>query len=154
MHLEPRFKEHSNRKTSFRLFAAMLLAILFPANQAAAEPPFDEGKWEITTRMEMPGMPFTPPPMTFQQCLSSEEVVPQRKEPNQDCKMLEQKVSGNTVNWKMRCKSPEGTTDARGRVTYQGGRMKGTTQITSNEGGEKMTMTSHMEGHRIGPCGK
>ncbi len=130
----------------------LLAVFLFPVNQAVADPPFQEGEWEVTTSMEIPGMPFTPPPMTFQQCLTSEESVPQKKDPSQDCKMLEQKASGDTVDWKMRCKTSGGTTDAKGKVTYTGESMKGTTHITSKQGGEQMNMTSHMQGRRLGPC--
>jgi hypothetical protein len=152
MHSRFRFKSYGMK--SIGLSAVLLGVVLLAADQAAAEPPFQEGKWEITTRMEMPGMPFTPPPMTFQQCLTGEKAVPQKEEPGQKCKMVEQKISGNTVNWTVRCKSSRGTSEARGEVIYEGDRMKGTTRITSNEGGEQMTMTSHMKGHRIGPCGK
>ncbi len=131
---------------------SLLAVFLLPVNQAAADPPFQEGEWEVTTSMEMPGMPYTPPPMTFQQCLTNEDAVPQKEDPNQECKMLEQKVSGDTLDWNVRCKTSEGTTDAKGKITYTGDSMKGTTHITSNQGGQQMNMTSHMQGRRLGPC--
>ncbi len=41
-----------------------------------------DGKWEITTQMEMPGMPMAMPAFTHTQCMTSEQNVPQGKDRN------------------------------------------------------------------------
>jgi len=42
---------------------AMIPALTAPT---LAAPAFQEGEWEITIRTEIPGVPFTPPPVTMQ----------------------------------------------------------------------------------------
>src|SRR4051794_5439660 len=71
-----------------------------------------DGKWEITSQMEMamPNMPqpMSMPPNTMTQCVTKEEAndpnkampsMPQgrRGAPPPDCKVTDQKITGNTV---------------------------------------------------------
>ncbi|RME65822.1 MAG: DUF3617 family protein, partial [Nitrospirae bacterium] len=66
-----------------------------------AGPNMKEGLWEITTEMQMPGMPMAMPGQTFRQCIDKKHMVPSQK--NGKCKMLSQKTKGSTVTWHMRC---------------------------------------------------
>ncbi|HUF79587.1 MAG TPA: hypothetical protein VMN03_00515 [Burkholderiales bacterium] len=47
----------------------MLAAALLSAPASAAPPNMKEGLWEITTKMEMPGMPAGMKPQVMQQCM-------------------------------------------------------------------------------------
>jgi len=113
---------------------------------------FQAGEWEFTTTIEMPGMPTAPPPMRFRQCLKNQNTPPQQNAGNSGCKMLERKISGNTLHWKGRCESRQGRSDIDARITYSGDRVTGVTHTTIKQGKYSMTMTGHMKGRRIGPC--
>lgn len=129
------------------------LAFLAVASAAFAEPNMRDGRWEITSRVEMEGMPMAMPATKYTQCITKKDMVPQKPEKNQDCKITNTKVSGDTVSWSMRCKSKEGTVDSNGKITYKKETFDGTMHTTVNSPGSgKMEMTQHMSGRRIGDC--
>lgn len=135
----------------------VLTVILISVSTSFAGPGVNikEGKWEITTQTEMPGMPANMSQMkhTFTQCLTKKDLVPQSSQPQQsgqECKITQMKVRGNTVTWTMICKSQGGETKATGKVTYSGDSFKGTMKMTMPQG--NMIVTSRMSGRRIGDC--
>jgi hypothetical protein len=120
---------------------------------AFAEPNMQEGMWEITMKTEMPGMPMAMPPMKFTQCLTKKDLVPQKKEKNEDCKMISTKVDGNVVTWVAQCRMKDGTVDSTGKITYKGNGFDGVIKVlmdTKDTG--KMEVTQYMSGQRIGDC--
>jgi len=141
--------------TAFRSAQYLLLSLLLllmPISPVSAGPDLQEGEWEFTSQTDMQGMPMTVPPMSFHQCMSDEQAIPQQEGKNPDCTMLEQRTSGNTLHWKMRCEYDYGRTDIKGSVSYSGSSMTGITHISSDQGGQNMNMTTRMQGKRIGPC--
>jgi hypothetical protein len=120
---------------------------------AGAEPNMQEGLWEITSSMEMPGMPSMPP-MKHTQCLTKKDLVPQSQEKAQDCKITQTGTSGNTVTWSMKCSGEEGAMEGTGKVTYSGDTFQGTMTMTMQdpEQGGKMQLTQRMSGRRVGNC--
>ncbi len=130
-----------------------LIAALFPAAAACAAPNLKDGMWEITGKMEMPGMPMAIPPTTHTQCLSSKDAVPQKPEKNQDCKMTSLKTEGDSVAWAMQCRSGETVLDSAGKVTYRGDSMNGTLTMNVKESAQgAMQITYRMSGRRVGEC--
>jgi hypothetical protein len=126
-----------------------------PAEKPAAAPRsvnMQEGKWEITNTMEMKGMPAgMMKPVTMTTCLSQKDYVPkdtQQKE--NDCKMKDLKVEGDTVNWEMQCKNSTG----KGTVTYAGSSFDGVMETMMKEGGKEMNAKMTMKGKYLGPCDK
>jgi hypothetical protein len=120
---------------------------------AFAEPNMQEGMWEITMKTEMAGMPMAMPPMKFTQCLTKKDLVPQKKEKNEDCKMISTKVDGNVVTWVAQCRMKDGTVDSTGKITYKGNGFDGVIKVlmdTKDTG--KVEVTQHMSGQRIGDC--
>jgi hypothetical protein len=114
-----------------------------------------EGMWEIKTEMKIEGLPFPMPavPMTNSQCLTKKDLVPQKKEKNQDCKMISNEMVGDTVTWVMQCKDKHGVTDSTGKITYQGSSFAGTIHtITMDPKGKKSESTIQMSGKRTGDC--
>lgn len=107
-----------------------------------------EGLWEITVQMEMPGMPMKMPPQTFTHCLTKKDMVPQKAEPGQECKVIKYDVKGDTVSWVMECKTPEGIAVSSGRVTYKGNSFDGVTKVKH----AGMEMTQNMKGRWLGQC--
>ena len=88
----------------YRGLLAATAACALVASTVAAAVDMQEGLWEITTRMEMPGMPFPMPAMTNKVCIGKgEEKNPGKSKEDKDCEMTDVKTSGNKTSWKMRC---------------------------------------------------
>jgi hypothetical protein len=124
------------------IIAALLF--LFFAQLSFAAPNMEDGLWEITTTVDMPGMPSKS--FTQTSCLTKEKAVPQTAESG--CTIKDMKTQGNTITWTVVCK--EGT--STGKVTYSGTTMEGFTETTVKTNGNTMTIKSRMKGKRIGPC--
>ena len=113
-------------------------------------PNMKEGLWYITVKMDVPGMPVQIPPKTYTQCLTQKEAVPKPKEANNNCEIVKQDVKGETVSWKVECKTKEGTAVSDGTITYKGDTMEGV--ITMKQG--DMKATQRLSGRWIGKCNK
>lgn len=139
-----------NKKIFISLFVISLF--LFSGNVLAGAN-MKEGLWEITVKIEMPGIPMQMPPQTFTQCITKKDMVPQRKEPGQECKVIRTDVKGDTVTWVVECKTREGTSVSNGRVTYKGDTFDGVVKM-SMPGGRRgaMEMTQQTKGKWIGQC--
>jgi hypothetical protein len=116
-----------------------------------------EGKWQLTMETKMEGLPFQVPvmPFTTTQCITKDNLVPRNTSRNdQKCEIIDQKIIGNKVTWKVKCTDPDVTSEGEGEITYSGdsysGRMK--TKITDHGTKEVMTSTTTMKGQRIGDC--
>ncbi|HLE08707.1 MAG TPA: DUF3617 family protein [Thermodesulfobacteriota bacterium] len=134
------------------IFSILAAAVVFFAANANAGLDMQDGKWEITTEIEMLGMPIKMPPVTVTECLTSKAPVPEEKGEGMECKMVEQKVSGDTITWKVKCSGSSGESEGSGSVTYKGDRMEGVMKMKAKHGNEMMEMTSRMKGRRIGKC--
>jgi len=129
----------------------LLANLLMLADASSSELKLEDGEWEMTSQMEMEGMPAMPsgmPPMTYRQCIAEDKMIPAQQNRNQDCEKIKQFVSGNTVTWSMRCTTNGQVSDMNGTATYSGDTMNGTMHMTS----QGMKMTSHVSGKRLGPC--
>jgi hypothetical protein len=126
-------------------FIAALL-FLFSARLSFAAPNMEDGLWEITSTVDMPGMPAKS--FTHTTCSTKEKAVPQTAQ--SECTMKDVKTQGNTVTWTVVCK--EGMSTSTGKITYAGTTMDGVIETTVKSNGKTMTMKSTMKGKRIGPC--
>ncbi len=118
---------------------------------AGPEVNMQEGKWEITTKMEIPSMQMDMPPMKNTTCLTKKDFVPQNSQSGQDCKIDQPKVAGNTVTWTMHCSGGHGgDMKGTGEIIYSGNTLKGTIRMTNTQSSSEVT--SHLTGHRIGEC--
>jgi len=80
----------------------MGLVILCSTVYAGSELNMEDGMWEITSQVKMQGM--TIPPMTFSQCITKDNAVPQTNSPGQDdCEVSDMKTIGSTVSWSVVC---------------------------------------------------
>jgi hypothetical protein len=103
--------------------------------------------WEVTMKMEMPGMPAMPP-QTSQVCKIKGDRDPSKTaDKGSDCKVVDSKQSGNRSTWKAVCTKPDAMT-MLGDVTYGGDRYQGTIKVT----GSDMDMTQNISGKKIGNC--
>jgi hypothetical protein len=120
---------------------------------AGSELNMQEGKWEITTEMQVPGMPTNMSQMknTQIQCLTKKDFVPKSSQPGQECKITDKKIVGSTVTWTMVCKNQGGEMKGTGEVTYKGNTFEGTMKMSMPQQGN-MEVTIHVSGRRIGDC--
>lgn len=141
------------RKISGLVFV-LSVTVLWAA-AAFAEPNMQEGKWEITSKVEMKGMPMEMPAVKTTTCLNRKDAVPQKSEKNQDCKMISNKIEGSTVTWVMQCRDKKGNTiDSSGRINYKGASFDGAVEMDMSGKEGKQHMSQKMSGKRIGECTK
>jgi hypothetical protein len=137
----------------FVIGAAVVLSLVWVMG-ASAE--MKEGLWEITTKVEMKGMPAGMPPTTMQQCITKKDLAPQppSKGEGTECTRKEQKITGDTVTYVMECKSKEGTViEISGKMVYKGNTFDGASATTINRKGQPpMQMSGKMSGKYLGPC--
>ena len=133
----------------YRLLLAVMISVSCIANGwAGSGPDIQEGNWEITTKVSMPGVPMKMPPFTSVQCLKKSNPVPQNKQPGQECELQDVQVKGNTVTWSISCTNPQGKMTGQGKATYNKDKMTGSMTMQSQD----MSMAFDMKGHRIGAC--
>lgn len=139
------------KKTSIIVLAVVLSFLWISTSWAELK----EGLWEITTQVEIKGMPQSMPPTTFRQCITKSNPVPQSHDKNFECKIINQKVSGNTINYTVECKGKEGTTQVSGATTYTENSMNGSsTTVVKMKGQPEMQMVSKIKGKYVGACPK
>ena len=123
--------------TSFAAVAAVAIVAV-----AHAQPQKGD-LWDITSQMEMPGMPMAMPANTQRLCAGKEQAPFQARE---NCQMIEQQKLANGWRWKMTCN--DGST-ADGNMTYQGMEAwNGVMNMKMKEG----AMTMKLAGKRVGEC--
>ena len=138
-----------------RLVACAATAFAVPG--FAAAPNMKEGLWEITTRMEMVGMPGGMPPQTFKQCITRKDLENPHKMatpggPKDDrCQVSDYKLQGNTATWNWTCKGGE---EMRGTatMTFSGTTYTGVSKMSMQQGGQTHNMTVHYSGKHVGDC--
>lgn len=114
-----------------------------------------EGLWEITTQVEIKGMPQSMPPTTIRQCITKSDPVPQNKDKNYECKTTSQKISGNTVSYNVECKGKEAVMQTSGTTTYTDNSMNGaSTTNFKMKGQPQMQMANKIKGKYVGACPK
>ncbi|MGD0281625.1 MAG: DUF3617 family protein [Dissulfurispiraceae bacterium] len=118
------------------------------AAMAFAAPDIQDGLWEITATVEMPGMQEgMMQPVTHTACMTQNNAVPDLPA-MPDCKVTDMEDQGNSVSWTVTCANVV----SKGNVTYSGSTFNGATEMTMNTGGEIMQVKSKIAGRRIGPC--
>ena len=114
------------------------------------------GRWETTMQMEMAGSPVQMPPMKQTRCVTPAEAKdpsllqsgpPGGRGGKNDCKVSDQKMSGNTMSWKIACTSPDAMTGT-GEMTFADDSYTGTMKMNMAQG----AMSMKMEGKRLGDC--
>lgn len=143
-------------RTYLCLMVIVLLTLCSVACQAE-KPKMDmqEGLWEITTIVKMPGMPMQMPPIKTTQCISQEDMIPQMQQPDQpdqQCEISNMTTSGNTLTYDMVCASQGNTMKAHSSITYAKDQMQGSMTATMEP--SNMTMSYTLSGKRIGDCSK
>ena len=126
--------------------AAALLAV--PASGVAQGA---DHLWEVTVKMEMPGMPMAMPPQVRRVCVAQnhrdEDLIPTQG----SCRVLESKRVGNRLTYAMACNG-EPAMNVTGETTFAADRYDGRMRMTTSEGGQPMEMAQTYAGRRVGGC--
>jgi len=107
--------------------------------------------WEITSKMEMPGMPFSMPATTIKVCIAKGgERDPSKTTGDKDCQVSDVKTVGNKTSWKVRCNHDgeimTGSGEQSGDINAYQGKMR----FSGKSQGHDMNMSSEFSGKRIG----
>ncbi len=137
------------KRTITTVSMPILMAFLAP-NAWALD--LQDGKYEITSKVEMPGMPMQVPTVTVTQCLTQQDPVPDQSTGDQECKTIDMKTEGETVTWKMECTQRGQTMQSTGKFVYHGDRFEGTIRMVMGPQAGNMTITTVVLGRRIGAC--
>ena len=133
-----------------------VLAVLFTLLwTAGAQAEIKEGLWEITTKVEMKGVPMQMPTTMVKQCITKDKAVPKSASEDYECKTKDYKVSGDTVTYSVECWGKGGLMITEGKTTYKGNTFNGTsTTKIKAKGQQEMQMSNKISGKYIGPCKK
>lgn len=130
------------------LSIAVLSVAMIPSSLLAAPGEW----WEITSKMEMEGMPFAMPAQTVKVCMpkggQSDPNRTQGKDSN--CKMTDVKHSGNTVKYKGSCVNQGETMNLVGETTHDSKSFKSNVKMTGKSQGEPVNMKMTGSGKYIG----
>jgi len=130
------------------LSALCILLAFQPAWGLDLEP----GKYEITIRMEVPGMPGGMPPQTMTQCLNEQHPVPGSSFDPQGCKMTDMRTQGNTVSYMITCNQPGMEAEITGEMFFKGDSFDGSTKTIMGPEAGGMNLITLVTGKRIGKC--
>lgn len=107
--------------------------------------------WEITSKMEIPGMPAMPT-TTQKLCVGKgNEKDPQQS--SKDCQVSDIKISGNKTSWMVRCNNRNGETAMTGsgeQTITMADNYQGTIHFSRKSGGRDINMTQSYSGKRLG----
>ncbi len=132
------------------LFGVCVLFLLSTFSHALD---FNPGKYEITSTVEMPGMPAgAVPPQTIVQCVTAQDPIPETNADSQDCKIKNMKQTGNTVTWEMECVLQGQTMTSQGKITYAVDNFKGSVIMKMGPEAGNIIITTVITGKRLGNC--
>lgn len=138
--------------------AALLAGVLATTTTAAsllAQGPRQDGQWEVTTEMQMPGMPAGGmQPIVNTQCISKADAAdPQKFLPKgqneSGCAVSDYKLEGNKTTWSLKCDGPPAIAGT-GEIVYSQDAYTGSMKL--NMGGQAMTVKYSAK--RLGDCVK
>jgi len=136
------------KRSILRVYAGIGLAFALVASSLASAQGKDD-LWEVSTKMEMPGMPMAMPAQTNRVCLGKnrkdEEFVPKHG----DCRMVDSKRVGNKFTYKMDCAGNDPTT-IDGAITFGNNVYDGQMRMTMKKTRDTMDLT--LTGKRVGDC--
>jgi hypothetical protein len=108
--------------------------------------------WEMTTKMEMAGVPMQMPAQTQRVCkpkaAKDEELVPR----DNNCKLLDSKRSGNKFTFKVACDDGKNKYTGTGEVERSGDTTKGMMHMQGSVDGQPMDMTHQFTSRKVGSC--
>jgi Protein of unknown function (DUF3617) len=116
-----------------------------------ADPQGKDELWDVTSKMEMPGMPMAMPPQTRRVCVEKGNdagTIPK----NDGCMVVDTKRVGNKFTYRMECKKGKDDYVATGESTSGANGYQGTMRMAGKMEGQSMEMSMEYSGTRVGNC--
>ena len=123
------------------LVASLLIAVCAHAEQPEIRP----GLWQFT----MEGVPFGPKICITPEMAKDMKSVAQKPDPDSDCKMTDETVTGATRTFKISCTKPE---KFDGTVSQTVNGPDNFTMTTEYSGGQEGSGSMTMNYNRVGDC--
>ena len=149
-----------------KLASAIIAAVAASTSVSAVAQIIQPGQWSMVSTPTSIDMPGAPPqvlammkgrPIKMSLCITPEQAKLGPKalaKANKNCRYTRFDVRGSRIDSQMFCNQPGGSTmtaTASGNFTPTSFVSSGRSVMT---GRQKMTMSSHTEGHRVGDCRK
>jgi Protein of unknown function (DUF3617) len=133
-----------------RQFLFLAIATLAFAPPAFSQAPGPDELWEVTTKMEMPGMPMAMPAQTNRVCVEkgNDEALLKGRD---NCRITDRRRSGNTVTFSMACTGRDAMTGT-GSITFTADGYDGSMQMKGSAEGRSIEMSQKMSGRKVGTC--
>lgn len=132
-----------------KYFTAILVMMISMLGAVAYAAPGEY--WEISSKMEIPGMPFAMPATTTKVCIvKGGESDPRKTSGDKNCQMSDIKTVGNKVSWKARCDHNGEIMTGIGEQTATSNSYAGKMQLSGKSGGRDVDMNMAFNGKRIG----
>lgn len=107
--------------------------------------------YEVTVKMEVPGMPMPMPAITQKSCVkrgaSEADAIPHQD----NCTVTNARRTGNKVSFVMVCTGRDAMT-GDGEITYAGDGYSGRVRYKAKMEGQDMDMMQSISGRRLGNC--
>lgn len=135
-----------------RVILAMLSC--FSLSTAFAQTPdIQEGLWEVSTEVNIPGMPIKMPAVTMQQCFTKQNMQPENILQKNNCQMDTMDIQDNLARWTMSCEQEGMIMQGSGNIQYQKTSFSGVFDMTMSGAAQgAMTMQTKLTGRYIGKC--
>ena len=128
--------------------ALLLVTVMLPVTSMAQD---KDDLWEVTTKVEVPGMPMAMPPQTIRQCVAKdgkdEAYIPRQ----QNCRLVDHQRTGNRITFKMECAGADAM-EVTGEVMVGTESYDGRMRMAMRKEGQSMELTSTFAGKRVGAC--
>jgi len=105
--------------------------------------------WNMSTRMEMAGMPGQT--FTNEVCMKKGQTQPDKMSQDKNCKVAEMRTVGNKTTWKIECAGRDPMT-GEGEMTRTRNSMDGRMRMQGKRGNETFDMTTVISGRLAGGC--
>lgn len=107
--------------------------------------------WEITVKMDMPGMPFAMPAQTVKVCQAKDkDIDPKKLNQNKDCQISNFKKSGNKISYNVSCDQNGDVMTGDAEYTVHADSAEGIMHLSGKSHGNDMKMTQTTSGKRVG----
>ena len=135
------------------VIALMSLAAGPAAGQGTykADPQGKDELWDVTSKMEIPGMSMAMPAQTRRVCIARGDdagAIPR----NEGCTVVDTRRVSNKLTYRMDCKGGNNDYTATGESTPSAGGFQGTMRMAGKMDGQQMDMSMTYSGVRAGNC--
>ncbi len=130
-----------------------LSALLLGFSQLCpAGPDVKPGLWEITSQVEMSGIPVQVPSVTKTECITTQSLDPEQILNDQNCRFSKSDNGSNTVTWQMTCDQQGVTMTGTGVMSYSDTSFNGKFDMEMSGEAGPVTMSTSINGHYVGAC--